>query len=137
MWLCVSVSFRLFVRKKILYDVARLLLMVPLEPWRNSSPIFGVAALCTTKIDGFRASVTSTSMGGGTAFRRAYLARAYTTLVVLVRPVSGLQSSSTNILSLGEMNSCSSFIISSSSSSPCVLVRNEIILRTSSSLFPQ
>ena len=71
-------------RRETSYDVARLLLMVPLEPWQNSTPIFGAAALCTTKIDGFRASVTSTSMGGGTAFRRAYPARAYTTLVVLV-----------------------------------------------------
>ena len=36
------------------YDVARLLLMVPLEPWRNSIPVFGAAAFCTTKIDDFR-----------------------------------------------------------------------------------
>ena len=71
-------------RRQTSYDVARLRPMAPMGLWRNSTPIFGAAALCTTKIDGFRASVTSTSMGGGTAFRRAYLARAYTTLVVLV-----------------------------------------------------
>ena len=37
--------------------------MAPMGLWPNSTPIFGAAALCTTKIDGFRASVTSTSMG--------------------------------------------------------------------------
>ena len=30
--------------------------MAPMEPWRNSTPFFGVAAFCTTKIDDFRAS---------------------------------------------------------------------------------
>ena len=29
--------------------------MVPIEPWRNSTPVFGAAALCTTKIERFRA----------------------------------------------------------------------------------
>ena len=32
--------------------------MVPIEPWRNSTPIFGAAAFCTTKTDDFRASLT-------------------------------------------------------------------------------
>ena len=43
------------------YDVARLLLMAPIDPWRNSAPDFGAAAFCTTKIDDFKASLTSTS----------------------------------------------------------------------------
>ena len=30
--------------------------------WQNSTPFFGAAALCTTEIDGFRASVTLTYM---------------------------------------------------------------------------
>ena len=47
-------------RRETSYDVARLLLMVPLELWRNSTPIFGAAAFCTTKIDDFRASLTPT-----------------------------------------------------------------------------
>ena len=44
-------------RRQTSYDVARLLLMVPMEPWQNSTPVFGAAAFCTTKIDDFRASV--------------------------------------------------------------------------------
>ena len=36
--------------------------MAPMGLWRNSTSFFGAAALCTTKIDSFRASVTSTSM---------------------------------------------------------------------------
>ena len=36
-------------------DVATLILMVPIEPWRNSTPIFGAVAFCTTKIDDFGA----------------------------------------------------------------------------------
>ena len=36
------------------YDIARLLLMVPLEPWPNSTPFFGAVAFCTTKTDDFR-----------------------------------------------------------------------------------
>ena len=43
-------------------DIARLLLMVPLEPWRNSTPFFGAAAFCTTKIDDFRTSSTLSSL---------------------------------------------------------------------------
>ena len=45
-------------RRETSYYVARLLLMVPLEPWRNSTPVFGAAAFCTTKNDDFRASLT-------------------------------------------------------------------------------
>ena len=44
------------------YDVARLLLMVPLAPWQNSTPLFGAAAFCATKIDDFRASLTLSSL---------------------------------------------------------------------------
>ena len=46
-------------RRQTSHDVARLLLMVPIEPWQNSTPVFGAAAFCTTKIDDFRASLTS------------------------------------------------------------------------------
>ena len=74
--LCVCVSMCLCVPPKFLsqiqidigrrhqtsYDVARLLLMVPLEPWQNSTPVFGAAAFCTTKIDNFRASSTLSSL---------------------------------------------------------------------------
>ena len=47
---------------KTLYDVARLLRMVPLELWRNPTPVFGAAAFCTTKIDNFRASSKLSSL---------------------------------------------------------------------------
>ena len=43
----------------VLY-VARLLMMVLIEPWRNSTPVFGAAAFSTTKIDDFRVSLTLT-----------------------------------------------------------------------------
>ena len=43
------------------YDVARLLLMVPIDPWRNSTPDFGAVAFCTTNIKDFRTPLTSTS----------------------------------------------------------------------------
>ena len=36
--------------------------MVPIEPWRNSTPFFGAVAFCTTKIDYIRASLTLTSL---------------------------------------------------------------------------
>ena len=49
-------------RRETSYDIARLLLMVPMEPWRNSTPFFGAAAFCTTKIDDFRASSTLSSL---------------------------------------------------------------------------
>ena len=32
------------------YDVARLLLMVPIEPWRNSTPFFGATCPCRSHI---------------------------------------------------------------------------------------
>ena len=46
-------------RRQTSYDVARLLLMVPIEPWQNSTPFFGAATFCATKIDDFRASLMS------------------------------------------------------------------------------
>ena len=72
MWLCVFICFVTFVcqkkycdvarRRATSYDVVRLLLMVPLVPWRNSTPFFGAAAFCTTKIGDFRASSMSSSL---------------------------------------------------------------------------
>ena len=47
-------------RRQTPYDVARLHLIVPMEPWQNFTPFFGAAAFCTTKIDDFRASLTPT-----------------------------------------------------------------------------
>ena len=41
-------------RRQTAYNVARLLLMVPLEPWQNSTLFFGAVAFCTSKIDNFR-----------------------------------------------------------------------------------
>ena len=41
-------------RRQTLYDVASLLLMVPMALWQNSTPFFGALALCTTEIDNFR-----------------------------------------------------------------------------------
>ena len=49
-------------RRQTLYDVVRLLMMVPIELWRNSTPVFGAAAFCTTKIEDFRASLALTSL---------------------------------------------------------------------------
>ena len=49
-------------RRQALYNVARLLQMVPIGPWRNSTPVFGAAAFCTTKIDDIRVSLTLTSL---------------------------------------------------------------------------
>ena len=43
-------------------DVARLLLMVPIEPWQSSASYFGAVAFCMTKIDNFRPSLTLTSL---------------------------------------------------------------------------
>ena len=48
-------------RRQTSYDIARILLMVPFEPWENFTPFFGAAAFCTTEIDNFRASLTLTS----------------------------------------------------------------------------
>ena len=47
-------------RREASYDVARLLLMAPIDPWRNSTPDFGAVAFCTTNIEDFRTSLTST-----------------------------------------------------------------------------
>ena len=41
-------------RRTSSYDVATLHLMAPMDFWRNSTPFFGAAALCTTKIVDFR-----------------------------------------------------------------------------------
>ena len=49
-------------RRQTSYDVARLLLMAPIDPWRNSTPVFGAAAFCTTKIGDFRASSALSSL---------------------------------------------------------------------------
>ena len=48
-------------RRQASYDVARLLLMAPIDPWRNSIPDFGAGAFCTTNIEDFRTPLTSTS----------------------------------------------------------------------------
>ena len=48
-------------RRQTPYDVARLLLMAPRDPWRNSTPDFGAVAFCTTNIEDFRTPLTSTS----------------------------------------------------------------------------
>ena len=48
-------------RRQTSYDVARLLLMVPIELWRNFTPLFGAVTFCMAKIDDFRASLRSTS----------------------------------------------------------------------------
>ena len=67
----VSHLVRLFLQQAILdcvarrrtasYDVARLLLMAPIDPWQNSTPDFGAVAFCTTNIEDFRTPLTSTS----------------------------------------------------------------------------
>ena len=43
-------------RRQSSYDVARLHLTSPLDFWRNSIPFFCAVALCTMKIDDFRAT---------------------------------------------------------------------------------
>ena len=48
-------------RPTLSYGVATLHLMTPMDFWRNSTPFFGAAALCTTKIEDFRGSLTLTS----------------------------------------------------------------------------
>ena len=48
-------------RRQTPYDVAILHLIVPMEPWQNFTPFFGAAAFCATKIDDFRASLTTLS----------------------------------------------------------------------------
>ena len=47
-------------RRTASYDVARLLLMAPIDPWRNSTPDFGAVAFCTTNIEDFRIPLTLT-----------------------------------------------------------------------------
>ena len=48
-------------RRQTSFDVATLLLMAPIDPWRNSTPIFGALAFCTTNIEDFRTHLTSMS----------------------------------------------------------------------------
>ena len=48
-------------RRMASYDVARLLLMAPIDPWRNFTPDFGAVVFCTTNIEDFRTPLTSTS----------------------------------------------------------------------------
>ena len=48
-------------RREASYDVDRLLLMAPIDPWRNSAPDFGAVAFCATNIEDFRTPLTSTS----------------------------------------------------------------------------
>ena len=49
-------------RRQTSYDVDRVLVMVPMESWRDSIPFFGAAASCKTKTRDFRASLTLTSL---------------------------------------------------------------------------
>ena len=49
-------------RRYASYDVARLILMAPIDPWRNSAPDFGAVAFCMTNIEDFRTPLTSTSL---------------------------------------------------------------------------
>ena len=49
MYPCVSDYFETSEWSKV-GEVVRLLLIVPIEPWRNSSQFFGVAAFCATNI---------------------------------------------------------------------------------------
>ena len=49
-------------RRQTSCDVARLQLMSPMGLWPNSTPFFGAAAFCTTKIDRFRAQAIDHSV---------------------------------------------------------------------------
>ena len=49
-------------RRTALYDVARPLLMTPIDFWRNCIPVFGAVAFCTTNIENFRSPLTLTSL---------------------------------------------------------------------------
>ena len=49
-------------RRETSSNVAKLLLMVPLEHWQNSITFFGVAVIFATKIANFRAPLTLTSL---------------------------------------------------------------------------
>ena len=44
------------------YGVATLLLMAPIDPWQNFTPIFGAVAFCMTNMKDFRTPLTSTSL---------------------------------------------------------------------------
>ena len=48
-------------RRQTSHDVARLLLMAPIDPWWNSTPVFGAVAFCATNIKDFRTPLTLTS----------------------------------------------------------------------------
>ena len=48
-------------RRSASYDVARLLLMAPINPWQNFTADFGAVAFCTMNIEDFRSSLTSIS----------------------------------------------------------------------------
>ena len=58
----------------MLYDVATLLPMAPIDPWQNCTPFFGALAFCRTKIEDFEngvialtPTVTTTTRTGTTA----------------------------------------------------------------------
>ena len=61
-WWLLHVQSEYLRRCQTSYDVARLLLMAPIDPWRNSAPDFGAAAFCTTKIGDLRTSSTLSSL---------------------------------------------------------------------------
>ena len=48
-------------RRQTSCNVARLRLMPPMGLWRNSTPVFGAVAFCTTNIKDFRTPLMSTS----------------------------------------------------------------------------
>ena len=58
---CIQFSGDAARRRQASYDIATLLLMAPIDPWRNSTPIFGAVAFCTTNIEDFRTPLTSNS----------------------------------------------------------------------------
>ena len=62
---CIQLSRR---RREASCDVARLLLMAPIDPWRNSTPDFGAVAFCTTNIEDFRTPLTKTSSSISTTY---------------------------------------------------------------------
>ena len=47
-------------RRQTSYNVARLLLMAPIDPWRNATSVFGAVAFCTTNIEDLRSLLMST-----------------------------------------------------------------------------
>ena len=54
----VPVSFiKAAIHRQSSYDIARLYLTEPTNFWRNSTPFFGAAAFCMTKIGGFRSQL--------------------------------------------------------------------------------